>query len=229
MKTQAVETSQAEKKRRVAQAALKWLPNGGYLGIGTGSTVNCFIEELASHKDRFEGVVATSEQSKQLLLKYGLRVVELNEVQDLPVYFDGADEVNSLLQMIKGAGGALLAEKIVASVSRQFICMVDDSKYVPRLGNVPVPVEVLPYARSMVSRKMVSLGGRPELRIGYVTESGNQIIDVYGLELSEPLAMENQINEIPGVVENGIFAKYPAHLLLIADDEKVELKRIGNL
>ncbi|MCV2504016.1 MAG: ribose-5-phosphate isomerase RpiA, partial [Neisseriaceae bacterium] len=195
--------------------------------IGTGYRVNFFSEELVPNKDDIKGVVSTSKQTEALLLKYGFEVLNLNEVASLPVYFDGADEVNSLLQMVKGGGGALLAEKVVASVAKNFVCMVDDSKYVSKLGTFPVPVEVLSYARSMVSRKMVALGGRPELRMGYTTEQGNKIIDVHGLNLSTPLELENEINQITGVVENGIFAKHPANVLVIAKDEGVEVKQLG--
>ncbi|QRN41221.1 MAG: ribose-5-phosphate isomerase RpiA [Neisseriaceae bacterium] len=219
--------TQDDKKRMAAKEALRFLPKDGYIGIGTGSTVNFFIEELAAFKEDIRGVVSTSEQTKTLLLKHGFNILDLNEVTALSVYFDGADEVNSLLQMVKGGGGALLAEKVVASVANNFVCMVDDSKYVPKLGAFAVPVEVLSYARSMVSRKMVALGGRPELRMNYTTEQGNQIIDVHSLNLSTPMELENEINQIPGVVENGIFAKHPANVLVIGRDGGTEVKQLG--
>jgi ribose 5-phosphate isomerase A len=220
--------TQDEKKRLSAKEALKFLPKDGYIGIGTGSTVNYFIEELAPYASRFKGVITTSKESARRLKDSGFTVIALEEVSYLPIYFDGADEVNSMLQMLKGAGGALLAEKIVASISDQFVCMVDDSKVVTRLGSkVPVAVEVLPYARSLVSRQLVAMGGQPKLRVGLITESGHEIVDVSGLELFKPLELERSINQISGVVENGIFASHPATVLIVAHDDKVQVKRLG--
>ncbi len=220
--------TQDEKKKLAAKEALKFLPKDGYIGIGTGSTVNYFIEELAPYASQFKGAITTSKESARRLKDSGFTVVDLEEVSYLPIYFDGADEVNSMLQMLKGAGGALLAEKIVASISDQFVCMVDDSKVATRLGSkAPVAVEVLPYARSLVSRQLVAMGGQPELRVGLITESGHEIVDVSGLELFKPLELERSINQISGVVENGIFARYPATVLIVAHDDEVQVKRLG--
>lgn len=220
---------QAKKKQLAAIEALKYLPKDQYIGIGTGSTVNFFIEALSDFKDQIKGAVTTSQQSTSLLKQHGIEVFDLNEVNRLPVYFDGADEVNSLLQMIKGGGGALLAEKIVASASDNFVCIVDDSKLVNKLGDFPVPIEVLPYARSVVSTEIVRLGGTPNLRIGYETERGNQIIDVSGLDISQPVSLEKEINHIPGVVENGIFARHPANILVIGNESAATVKTLGGI
>ena len=207
--------SQDELKRLAAHKALEFVPEGEYIGIGTGSTVAFFIEALAQSGKRIKGAVSTSSGSSALLRQYGLPEVSLNETNGLAVYVDGADEVNHSLQMIKGGGGALVNEKVVASAARQFVCIADESKYVSRLGKFPLPVEVLPHARSLVSRQLLKLGGEPELRIGFTSDNGNQIVDVRGLNIDQPLSLEDDINRIPGVVDNGIFARFPAHVLIL--------------
>ncbi|MCP2039492.1 ribose 5-phosphate isomerase A [Neisseria sp. HSC-16F19] len=207
--------SQDELKRLAAHKALEFVPEGEYIGIGTGSTVAFFIEALAQSGKRIKGAVSTSSGSSALLRQYGLPEVGLNETNGLAVYVDGADEVNHSLQMIKGGGGALVNEKVVASAARQFVCIADERKYVARLGKFPLPVEVLPHARSLVSRQLLKLGGEPELRIGFTSDNGNQIVDVRGLNIDQPLTLEDAINQIPGVVDNGIFARFPAHVLIL--------------
>lgn len=209
--------NQNELKMQAAQAALQYVHEDAYLGIGTGSTVQFFIEALAKSDLRIKGAVTTSVRTSEALAKYGIPEVSLNEVSHLPVYIDGADEVNHLLQMIKGGGGALLNEKIVASAADRFVCIADESKYVRRLGQkFPLPVEVVPNARSLVARQLVRLGGAPELRMGYTTDHGNVILDVRYLNLDEPQKMERLLDEIVGVVENGLFAIRPADILLLA-------------
>lgn len=202
-------------KRLAAVQALAFVPEGEYIGIGTGSTVAFFIEALAHSGKRIKGAVSTSSGSSALLARYGLPEVGLNETNGLAVYVDGADEINHSLQMIKGGGGALVNEKVVASAARQFVCIADERKYVSRLGKFPLPVEVLPHARSLVSRQLLKLGGEPELRIGFTSDNGNQIVDVRGLNLDQPLSMEDTLNQIPGVVDNGLFARFPAHVLVL--------------
>ncbi|MDF7676375.1 ribose-5-phosphate isomerase RpiA [Neisseriaceae bacterium ESL0693] len=208
--------NQDDLKRQAAQKALQYVHENEYLGIGTGSTVQFFIEALAKSDIQIKGAVTTSRATSEALAHYGITEVSLNEVHHLPVYIDGADEVNHLLQMIKGGGGALLNEKIVASAADMFVCIADESKYVSRLGHVPLPVEVTENARSLVARQLVKMGGEPELRLGCKTDHGNVILDVRHLNLNEPLKMEHQINEIAGVVENGLFAARPADVLLLA-------------
>ena len=215
--------SQDDLKRLAAAKALEFVPENEYIGIGTGSTVNFFIEALGKSDKKIKGAVTTSRKSSELLAQYGIPEIHANEVTRLPVYFDGADEVNHTLQMIKGGGGAHLTEKIVARLSEQFICLADESKYVTRLGKFPVAVEVIPMARSMVARKIVALGGNPELRIGFKSFNGNEILDVSGLDLSKPMEMEDRLNQILGVVENGIFAHDTADLLILAQQSGVEL------
>lgn len=210
-------------KRQAAQKAVEFIPENEYIGIGTGSTVNFFIEALGQSEKRIKGAVSTSQKSSQLMAQYGIPEIHANEAMSLAVYIDGADEINHLMQMIKGGGGALLSEKIVANLSKQFICIADESKYVTRLGTFPLPIEVVPMARSMVARELVRLGGRPELRIGFKTLNGNEILDVYGLDLSEPMRMEKTLNEITGVVENGLFAYCPADLLLLAKADGTQM------
>lgn len=210
-------------KRQAAQKAVELIPENEYIGIGTGSTVNFFIEALGQSEKRIKGAVATSQKSAQLMAQYGIPEIHANETMSLAVYIDGADEINHLMQMIKGGGGALLSEKIVANLSKQFICIADESKYVTRLGKFPLPIEVIPMARSMVARELVHLGGRPELRIGFKTLNGNEILDVYGLDLSEPMRMEKTLNGITGVVENGLFAHHPADLLLLAKTDGIQM------
>ncbi|AOU14793.1 ribose 5-phosphate isomerase A [Legionella pneumophila] len=186
------------------------------IGVGTGSTVNFFIKELAAIKHKIEACVASSKATEALLRAEGIPVIDLNSVQDLPIYVDGADEVNERGEMIKGGGGALTREKIVANVATQFICIVDESKVVKRLGEFPVAVEVIPMARSFVARQIVKLGGDPEYREGFVTDNGNIILDVFNLSFSTPMALEDSLNVIPGVVENGVFAKRLADKVLVA-------------
>ncbi|UOO82578.1 ribose-5-phosphate isomerase RpiA [Uruburuella testudinis] len=208
-----------ELKRIAAEKALAFVPENEYIGIGTGSTVNEFIKVLAVSGKQIKGAVSTSKGTSELLAQLDIPEVQLNEVSRLAVYVDGADEINHSLQMIKGGGGAHLNEKIVASMADKFICIADERKYVSRLGKFPLPVEVIPMARSMVSRKLVALGGEPELRIGFTTFNGHQIVDVKGLDLSQPVTMEDKINQIPGVVENGLFAHNAADVLVLGTAE----------
>ena len=208
-------------KKQVAEAALRFVPEGEYIGVGTGSTANFFIDGLATMKDRIKGAVASSEATAERLKGHGIEVVSLNDVDRLPVYVDGADEVNGHREMIKGGGGALTREKIVAAVADQFICIVDGSKQVKRLGKFPLPVEVLPMARSYVARKLVALGGQPEYRDGFVTDNGNIILDVHNLDILNPLELEENINNIVGVVTNGLFAKRPANVVLVGENGSV--------
>jgi len=208
--------SQDELKQRVAREALKHVIEDAVVGVGSGSTVNFFIDALASIKGRIEGAVAASEASAERLKKHGIRVFDLNSVDELPVYVDGADEVTEHLTMIKGGGGALTREKIIAAVARTFVCIGDVSKLVPVLGKFPLPVEVIPMARGHVGRALRALGGHPELRENYRTDNGNLIIDCHGLTILDPPALETELNNIAGVVANGIFARRPADLLLLA-------------
>src|SRR4051812_37029880 len=212
--------SQDELKRKVADAALKYAQEG-VIGVGSGSTVNLFIDALATIKGRIEGAVAASEASAERLKKHGIRVFDLNSVNALDVDVDGADEVTEHLQMIKGGGGALTREKIVAAVAKKFICLCDASKLVPVLGKFPLPVEVIPMARSYVGREMLKRGAQPVLRENYKTDNGNLILDCHGLTLLDPPAMEAELNNIAGVVTNGIFARRPADVLLLGDDKVV--------
>lgn len=208
-------------KKQVAEAALRFVPEGEVIGVGTGSTANFFIDGLASLKDRIKGAVASSDATAERLKSHGIPVLSLNDVGSLPVYVDGADEVNDHREMIKGGGGALTREKIVAAVARQFICIVDGSKQVKRLGRFPLPVEVIPMARSHVARKLVALGGQPEYREGFVTDNGNIILDVHNLDILNPIEMEEKINNIVGVVTNGLFAKRPADVVLVGENGSV--------
>lgn len=214
---------QDELKRQAALKAVEFVPEDEYIGIGTGSTVNHFIQALGESGKRIKGAVSTSKKSSELMAQYGIPEIHANEASRLAVYIDGADEINHLLQMIKGGGGAHLSEKIVANLSERFVCIADGSKYVSRLGKFPLPVEVVPMARSMVSRELVKLGSRPELRIGFKTLNGNEIVDVHGLDLSRPMEMENRLNAILGVVENGLFAHRPADILVLAEKSGVRL------
>jgi ribose 5-phosphate isomerase A len=191
------------------------------VGVGTGSTVNFFIEELAAMKHRIEGAVSSSETSTRLLRERQIPVLDLNGVDDLPIYVDGADEATRHLHLIKGGGGALTREKIVAAVSRRFVCIIDDSKLVDVLGGYPLPVEVIPMARSHVGRQLVKLGGQPVLRENFTTDNGNLILDVFNLHILNPVELEEQLNNITGVVTNGIFARRPADVLLMAGNEGV--------
>src|SRR2546421_5177721 len=205
-----------ELKRQVASAALKYAQEG-VIGVGSGSTVNLFIDALASIKGRIEGAVAASDASAERLRKHGIRVFDLNSVDELPVYVDGADEVTEHLHMIKGGGGALTREKIVAAVARRFVCICDASKLVPVLGKFPLPVEVIPMARSYVGREIVKLGGHPVLREKFTTDNGNLILDCHGMNLVDAAKVEAALDGLAGVVTNGLFARRPADVLLLAD------------
>ena len=204
-----------EQKRAVAQAAIQYVPAGCIVGVGTGSTANYFIEELARIKHKIEGAVASSEATAQRLRSHGIEVMDLNSVNELPLYVDGADEVTEHLYMIKGGGGALTREKIVAAVTRKFVCVADQSKLVEVLGKFPLPVEVIPMARSYVAREIARLGGQPMLRQGFITDNGNVILDVRGLQILNPVELETALNQITGVVTNGLFARRGADVLLL--------------
>jgi ribose 5-phosphate isomerase A len=213
---------QNAKKQAVAKAAIAYVEQDSIVGVGTGSTVNFFIEELGKIKHKIEGAVSSSEASTERMKALGIDVFELNEVSDLSVYIDGADEVTEHKHMIKGGGAALTREKIVAGAAKTFVCIVDESKRVPVLGKFPLPVEVIPMARSFVARELVKLGGDPEYRQGVVTDNGNVIIDVHNLEIINPRELEQKINNIPGVVTNGIFALRGADIVLSASDNGVD-------
>ena len=204
-------------KQLVAREALKYVVEDKVVGVGSGSTVNCFIDALAGIKGRIEGAVAASEASAQRLKQHGIRVFDLNSVNELPVYVDGADEVTEHLHMVKGGGGALTREKIVAAVAAKFVCICDASKRVPVLGKFPLPVEVIPMARSYVGREIVRRGGSPQLRQGFTTDNGNLILDCHGLTILNPPELEADLNNLAGVVTNGIFARRPADVLLVAE------------
>ncbi|MBK1733767.1 ribose 5-phosphate isomerase A [Halorhodospira abdelmalekii] len=206
---------QDEGKRLAAEAALEYVEEDTIVGVGTGSTVDRFIDALAAKRMKLQGAVSSSEASTQRLRSHGIDVVDLNSAGRLSLYVDGADESNRFLQLIKGGGGALTREKIVASASDRFVCIADESKLVDVLGAFPLPVEVIPMARSTVARELVRLGGRPELRQGFTTDNGNVILDVHGLSITEPLKLEQTLNNIPGVVTNGLFALRPADVLLL--------------
>ena len=207
--------NQDELKQAVARAALEYVVEGKIVGVGTGSTARLFIEALAGIKDRIAGAVASSEDTKMRLEGHGIRVFDLNDVSDLPVYIDGADEINAEMHMIKGGGGALTREKIVAAVARKFICIVDGSKYVEVLGKFPLPVETIPMASAHVARELTRLGGTPVVREGFVTDNGNLILDVKGLQILDPVDLETRINQIVGVVSSGLFACRPADVCLL--------------
>lgn len=208
-------------KRAVAEAALKYVKPGELLGVGTGSTVNFFIDALAAIKNDIPGAVSSSEASTARLRAVGIEVVDLNAAGTLSIYVDGADESNRHLQLIKGGGGALTREKIVAAASRQFICIADESKLVSTLGRFPLPVEVIPMAEAYVARKLVALGGQPVLRQGFVTDNGNVILDVHGLSIVDPIALETEIGLLAGVVTVGLFARRPADVLLLGGADGV--------
>ena len=211
--------TQDDLKRMAGEKAVEFVPENEYIGIGTGSTVNYFIKALAASGKQIKGAVSSSNATSALLEQYEIPEVTLSDVIRLAVYIDGADEINHSLQMIKGGGGALLREKIVASASDKFVCIADESKYVSRLGKFPLPVEVIPHARSLVSRKLVAMGGEPELRVGFTTFNGNQIVDVHGLHIDRPVSMEDEINRITGVVENGIFGHNAADVLILGTEQ----------
>ncbi|MCY1338871.1 Ribose-5-phosphate isomerase A [compost metagenome] len=218
--------TQDQLKQAVAQAAIDFilpkLDEKSIVGVGTGSTANFFIDLLARHKAEFDGAVASSEATAQRLKGHGIPVYDLNSVSDLEFYVDGADESNERLELIKGGGAALTREKIVAAVARTFICIADESKLVPILGTFPLPVEVIPMARSHVARQLVKLGGDPVYREGVLTDNGNIILDVYNLQIDSPAKLEEQINNIVGVVTNGLFAQRPADLLLLGTKDGVK-------
>lgn len=213
---------QDAQKRAAAEAALTYVEAGTIVGVGTGSTANYFIDGLARMKDSIRGAVASSEASAERLKGHGIEVFSLNDVNEIPVYVDGADEVTAHREMLKGGGGALTREKIVAAVAGQFICVVDESKRVKRLGAFPLPVEVIPMARSYVARRLTALGGRPKYREGFVTDNGNIILDVHGLDIMRPIKLEEEINNIVGVVTNGLFARRPADIVLLASSQGIE-------
>ena len=208
--------TQDELKQQAALRALDYVIEGSIVGVGTGSTANFFIDGLAAMKDRIAGAVASSEVSARRLAGHGIRLFDMNDVDDIPVYVDGADEIDGGLAMIKGGGGAQTREKIVAAVARKFVCICDASKRVERLGRFPLPVEVIPMARAQVARQLAALGGRPVLREGFVTDNGNIIIDVHGLQIADPAAFETTVDGIVGVVTNGLFARRGADVLLLA-------------
>jgi len=220
--------TQDEMKQAVARAAVEYA-RGGIIGVGTGSTANYFIDALAEVKGRIDGAVASSEATANRLKSHGIQVFDLNSVGDLEIYVVGADEITEHFAMIKGGGGALTREKIVAAASRKFICIADGSKLVPVLGNFPLPVEVVPMAQSHVARQLVKLGGQPVLREGFVTDNGNIILDVRGLKIVNPVELETRINQIAGVVTNGIFAIRPADVLLLGTEQGVRTLTGGSL
>jgi len=215
-------TNQDNLKREVARAALQHVPVDSIIGVGTGSTANFFIDELAGIKHRIRGAVASSEATTKRLQSHGIEVLSLNDAGDLPVYIDGADEITRHLHMIKGGGGALTREKIVAAASRKFVCVCDASKLVDVLGSFPLPIEVIPMARSLVARRLVALGGQPKLREGFTTDNGNVILDVHGLQIMNPVELESELDHIAGVVTNGLFARRAADVLLLGTAEGVK-------
>ena len=213
--------SQEQKKRNAAKAAIEHINNNAVIGVGTGSTVNFFIEELAKNKGLIDGAVSSSVVTENLLKQHNIPVVPLNSVIELPIYIDGADEATKNKHLIKGGGGALTREKIIAAASEQFVCIIDDTKLVPLLGNFPLPVEVVPMAQSYVAREITKLGGQPELRQNFTTDNGNVILDIHNMKIENPSEIENKLNQITGVVTNGLFAKRPADVLIIASDNEV--------
>ena len=216
----------SEKKRDAAKAAMEFIEPGTTLGVGTGSTVNYLIEMLPEIRDKIDRVVSSSKASTTLLQENGFEVSTLNEVGDYDLYIDGADESNKRLQLIKGGGGALTREKVLAAAARRFICIVDDTKLVGMLGSFPLPIEVLPMAQELVSRRMLKMRGQPIWREGFITDNGNHILDIHGLQIPNPLEMEARIDRIPGVVTVGIFAHRAADILLIGGDDGVREMRI---
>ncbi len=220
-KIEASKMAQDQLKQEVARAAIAHVVDDAYIGVGTGSTANFFIDELASIKQRIKGAVASSAKTAQRLKDHGIPVVELSDVDYLPVYIDGADEVTAHGAMIKGGGGALTREKIVAAVAKRYVCIVDESKLVDVLGKYPLPVEVIPMARSHVAQELVRLGGQPALRSGFTTDNGNVILDVEGLTMLNPTELEARINNIVGVVTNGLFADRGADVILVGTAQGV--------
>ncbi len=216
---------QSEKKRNAAESSLEFIEPGMTLGVGTGSTVNFLIELLPTVRDRIDKIVSSSKASSEMLVAQGFEVTTLNEAGDLDLYIDGADETNKRLQLIKGGGGALTREKVLAGAARRFVCIVDDAKLVARLGDFPLPIEVLPMAQALVKRKLLKLRAKPEWREGFVTDNGNHIIDVHDLPINNPIEMETRLNQIPGVLTVGIFAHRSADVLLIGHDDGVREMR----
>lgn len=214
-----------EKKRKAAEAALAFIEPGTTLGVGTGSTVNCLIDLLPSVRERIEKVVSSSRASTELLEAEGFEVSTLNDAGDIDLYVDGADESNKRLQLIKGGGGALTREKVLAGAARRFVCIVDDTKLVGMLGGFPLPIEVVPMAQAFVSRKLLKLRAQPIWREGFVTDNGNHILDIHDLAISNPMEMESRLNQIPGVLTVGIFAQRAADVLLIAGEDGVREMR----
>ena len=214
--------NQDDLKRAVARAAIEYVPADCIVGVGTGSTANFFIDELAGIKHRIRGAVASSEASAKRLRGHGIEVVSLNDAGSLPVYVDGADEITRHMHMIKGGGGALTREKIVAAASRKFVCVCDTSKLVDVLGKFPLPIEVIPMARSSVARQLVALGGQPRLRENFVTDNGNIIFDVHGLQIMNPVELESTLDHIAGIVTNGLFARRAADVLLLGTTEGIK-------
>ena len=211
-----------EKKRAVGEAALTYVESGWVIGIGTGSTANHFIDQLPKIKGRLDGAVASSNATAERLKKHGIPVLDLNSTGDLPLYVDGTDESTRHLHLIKGGGGALTREKIVAAASKKFVCIADDTKLVDVLGKFPLPIEVIPMARSYVAREIVKLGGQPVLREGFTTDNGNIILDVHNLRILNPVELEEKLDHLAGVVTNGLFARRPADVLLLATDQGVK-------
>ncbi len=210
-------------KQEVAQAALKYVEFDAVIGVGSGTTVAFFIDALATVKHKIKGVVSASDTSSEQLRQHGIEILDLNSVSNIPFYIDGADEINTHLQMIKGGGAALTREKIIAAVAKKFVCIADASKKVDVLGKFPLALEVIPMARSYVAREIVKIGGDPDYRQGVITDNGNIILDVYNLKITDPVALEMKLNNIAGIVTNGLFAKRRADILLLADAQGVQL------
>lgn len=215
--------TQDEKKKQVAEAALAYVEYDSIVGVGTGSTVNFFIDCLAGIKHRIDGAVSSSDATEALLKQHNIPVLSLNSANDIPVYIDGADEATKHLHLIKGGGGALTREKIVAAASKKFVCIIDETKMVDVLGTFPLPVEVIPMAQSYIAREITKLGGQPILREGFTTDNGNIILDVHNLSIIKPVELEQELNKLAGVVTNGLFAQRPADVLLIASDNGVKV------
>jgi ribose 5-phosphate isomerase A len=220
-----MQLSQDELKKQVANAAIDYVKSG-IIGVGTGSTANYFIDALAQIKHKIDGAVASSDATAERLRSHGIEVFDLNDINGMDIYVDGADEITEHMHMLKGGGGALTREKIVAANAKEFICICDESKYVPILGKFPLPIEVLPMAKSYVAREITKLGGQPQLR-DFKTDNGNLILDVHGLKIADPIEMETKINQIVGVVTNGLFAIRPANILLLATNEGVKTIKKG--
>ncbi len=215
--------TQDEKKKQVAEAALAYVEDDTIIGVGTGSTVNFFIECLASIKHRIDGAVSSSDATEALLKQHNIPVISLNSANDIPVYIDGADEATKYLHLIKGGGGALTREKIVAAVSKKFVCIIDETKLVDVLGTFPLPIEVIPMAQSYIAREIIRLGGQPILREEFTTDNGNIILDVHNLSILKPVELEQELNKLAGVVTNGLFAQRPADILLLASDNGIQI------